>query len=100
LVAVESVGWMEWLLPSLILWLVNGVIVAAILARLLIYGEPVTSKHSDASTAFWRRRKQADVDIARVSKHSDASTAFWRTRKQADVDIARVSKKIGVFLVD
>nr|UVI59225.1 SREBP-1 [Haliotis discus hannai] len=60
-------GWFDWMFPTLFLWLMNGVIVAGVLAKLLIYGEPVTCKNSNASVSFWRHRKQADTDIMRGS---------------------------------
>ncbi|XP_041360280.1 sterol regulatory element-binding protein 1-like isoform X2 [Gigantopelta aegis] len=63
----EKVGqsWYEWLFPTVFLWLLNGVIVAGVLAKLLIYGEPVTRKDSNASVLFWRYRRQADVEFSR-----------------------------------
>lgn len=62
----ESWGWMDWMLPTLLVWLLNGVLVAGVLIRLLVYGEPVTRPHSESSVLFWRHRKQADLDLARV----------------------------------
>uniref|UniRef100_UPI003D7C2459 sterol regulatory element-binding protein 1 n=1 Tax=Danio rerio TaxID=7955 RepID=UPI003D7C2459 len=61
----ESWGWMDWMLPTLLVWLLNGVLVAGVLIRLLVYGEPVTRPHSESSVLFWRHRKQADLDLAR-----------------------------------
>ncbi|KAI1895999.1 hypothetical protein AGOR_G00090290 [Albula goreensis] len=58
-------GWLDWVLPSLVLWLLNGLLVAGVLIRLLVYGEPVTRTHSGSSVHFWRHRKQADLDLAR-----------------------------------
>jgi hypothetical protein len=59
--------WRSGLIPTLLLWLLNGVIVAVVLARLFIFGEPVTYKNSEASTAYWRHRNQAEQDSARVN---------------------------------
>ena len=61
-----SWGVMDWMLPTLLVWLLNGVLVAVVLVRLLVYGEPVTRPHSGSSVLFWRHRKQADLDLARV----------------------------------
>ncbi|XP_028934706.1 sterol regulatory element-binding protein 2 [Ornithorhynchus anatinus] len=58
-------GWFDWMLPTLLLWLVNGVIVLSVFVRLLVHGEPVTRLHSRSSVTFWRHRKQADLDLAR-----------------------------------
>ena len=54
------------MMPTLILWLVNGVIVLSVFVKLLVHGEPVTRLHSRSSVTFWRHRKQADLDLARV----------------------------------
>lgn len=58
-------SWWDWLMPTLLLWLVNGVLALAVLARILVYGEPVMRPHSPAALLFWRHRKQADMDLAR-----------------------------------
>ncbi|XP_055993520.1 sterol regulatory element-binding protein 2 isoform X1 [Sorex fumeus] len=60
-----SGGWFDWMLPTLLLWLVNGVIVLSVFVKLLVHGEPVIRPHSRSSVAFWRHRKQADLDLAR-----------------------------------
>ncbi|KAK3798066.1 hypothetical protein RRG08_034626 [Elysia crispata] len=62
----HSVSWFKRIYPSVVLWLLNGIFVSFVLARLLIFGEPVTKKNSGASVAFWRHRKQADLDISRA----------------------------------
>ncbi|KAK2512692.1 Srebf2 [Columba guinea] len=64
-VALDVGGWFGWMMPTLILWLVNGVIVLSVFVKLLVHGEPVTRLHSRSSVAFWRHRKQADLDLAR-----------------------------------
>ncbi|CAM2098013.1 sterol regulatory element-binding protein 2 isoform X1 [Caretta caretta] len=58
-------GWFGWMMPTLLLWLVNGVIVLSVFIKLLVHGEPVTRLHSRSSVMFWRHRKQADLDLAR-----------------------------------
>ncbi|XP_036384871.1 sterol regulatory element-binding protein 1-like isoform X1 [Megalops cyprinoides] len=62
---VESARWLDLMVPTLVLWLLNGVLVAAVLIRLLVYGEPVTRPHTSSSILFWRHRKQADLDLER-----------------------------------
>ena len=57
------------MVPTLLLWLVNGVIVLSVLVKLLVHGEPVIRPHSRSSVTFWRHRKQADLDLAKVSSH-------------------------------
>ncbi|XP_036003995.1 sterol regulatory element-binding protein 1 [Fundulus heteroclitus] len=64
-IAAESWGWMDWMLPTILVWLLNGILVSGVLIRLLVYGEPVTRPHSGSSVLFWRHRKQADLDLAR-----------------------------------
>uniref|UniRef100_A0A8C7Z2A9 Sterol regulatory element-binding protein 1 n=1 Tax=Oryzias sinensis TaxID=183150 RepID=A0A8C7Z2A9_9TELE len=61
----DSWSWMDWMLPTILVWLVNGILVSGVLIRLLVYGEPVTRPHSGSSVFFWRHRKQADLDLAR-----------------------------------
>lgn len=67
---------MDWMLPTLLVWLLNGVLVAGVLIRLLVYGEPVTRPHSESSVLFWRHRKQADLDLARV-KSQTLTRLIW-----------------------
>ncbi|XP_037544866.1 sterol regulatory element-binding protein 1 [Nematolebias whitei] len=64
-IAANSWGWMDWMLPTILVWLLNGILVSGVLIRLLVYGEPVTRPHSGSSVLFWRHRKQADLDLAR-----------------------------------
>ncbi|XP_059150528.1 sterol regulatory element-binding protein 1-like [Physella acuta] len=65
-------SWYSRIYPSLFLWLLNGLLVSFVLAKLLIFGEPVTKKNSNASVAFWRHRKQTDLDMSRA----DYSSAY------------------------
>uniref|UniRef100_A0A8C8VEV5 Sterol regulatory element-binding protein 2 n=1 Tax=Pelusios castaneus TaxID=367368 RepID=A0A8C8VEV5_9SAUR len=58
-------SWFGWVMPTLLLWLVNGVIILSVFIKLLVHGEPVTRLHSRSSVMFWRHRKQADLDLAR-----------------------------------
>ncbi|XP_012991286.2 sterol regulatory element-binding protein 1 isoform X2 [Esox lucius] len=78
--AAESWGWMDWMLPTLLIWLLNGLLVAGVLIRLLVYGEPVTRPHSGSSVLFWRHRKQADLDLAR-GDFAQASQNLWTCLK-------------------
>lgn len=61
------------MMPTLLLWLVNGVIVLSVFVKLLVHGEPVIQPHSRSSVTFWRHRKQADLDLARVRSAADNS---------------------------
>ncbi|XP_069066173.1 sterol regulatory element-binding protein 1 isoform X1 [Pleurodeles waltl] len=72
----ESSGWSDWLLSSLLLWLINIVVILGVFARLFVYGEPVTRLHSEPSVLFWRHRKQADFDLAR-GDFAQASQNLW-----------------------
>uniref|UniRef100_A0A667YDB7 Sterol regulatory element-binding protein 1 n=1 Tax=Myripristis murdjan TaxID=586833 RepID=A0A667YDB7_9TELE len=76
----DSWGWMDWMLPTLLVWLLNGVLVSGVLIRLLVYGEPVTRPHSGSSVLFWRHRKQADLDLAR-GDFAQASQNLWTCLK-------------------
>ncbi|XP_066497820.1 sterol regulatory element-binding protein 1 isoform X2 [Hoplias malabaricus] len=78
--AAESWGWIDWMLPTLLVWLLNGVLVAGVLIKLLVYGEPVTRPHSESSVLFWRHRKQADLDLAR-GDFAQASQNLWTCLK-------------------
>ncbi|XP_004700344.1 sterol regulatory element-binding protein 2 [Echinops telfairi] len=60
-----SGSWFDWMMPRLLLWLVNGLIVLSVFVKLLVHGEPVIRPHSRSSVTFWRHRKQADLDLAR-----------------------------------
>jgi len=53
-------------MPSLIVWMLNGVVMAAVLARLFVFGEPVTKPLTASSVSYWRSRRQADVYLATV----------------------------------
>ncbi|XP_071777296.2 sterol regulatory element-binding protein 1 [Centroberyx gerrardi] len=79
-IAADSWGWMDWMLPTLLVWLLNGVLVSGVLIRLLVYGEPVTRPHSGSSVLFWRHRKQADLDLAR-GDFAQASQNLWTCLK-------------------
>lgn len=78
--AAESWGWTDWMLPTLLVWLLNGILVSGVLIRLLVYGEPVTRPHSGSSVLFWRHRKQADLDLAR-GDFAQASQNLWTCLK-------------------
>ncbi|XP_017308089.1 sterol regulatory element-binding protein 1 isoform X2 [Ictalurus punctatus] len=78
--AADSWGWMDWMLPTLLVWMLNGVLVAGVLIKLLVYGEPVTRPHSESSVLFWRHRKQADLDLAR-GDFAQASQNLWTCLK-------------------
>ncbi|XP_060116843.1 sterol regulatory element-binding protein 1-like [Heteronotia binoei] len=74
------VAWSQWLLPTLVFWLVNVTVVLGAFIRLFIYGEPVTRPHSESSVLFWRHRKQADLDLSR-GDFAQASQNLWTALK-------------------
>lgn len=78
--AADSWGWMDWMLPTLLVWLLNGVLVVGVLIKLLVYGEPITRPHTESSVLFWRHRKQADLDLAR-GDFAQASQNLWTCLK-------------------
>ncbi|OPJ87391.1 sterol regulatory element-binding protein 1 [Patagioenas fasciata monilis] len=63
----EPWGWSQWLWPTLAFWALNAALVLGAVVRLFVFGEPVTRPHSEASVLFWRHRRQADLDLDRVS---------------------------------
>ncbi|CAI5785920.1 regulatory element-binding 2 [Podarcis lilfordi] len=89
-----SGGWFGWMMPTLILWLVNGVIVLSVFIKLLVHGEPVTRLHSRSSVTFWRHRKQADLDLAKEDFTAAASnlqtclSALGRALPASRLDLA------------
>lgn len=84
---------MDWMLPTILVWLLNGILVSGVLIRLLVYGEPVTRPHSGSSVLFWRHRKQADLDLARVCFFFSFSflnvcpidKVYWSTRRKLTI---------------
>lgn len=59
----------NWLFTSFLIalkWAVHAVIVAAVLVRIFVFGEPVTRPHSENAVLFWRHRNQADIDLSKV----------------------------------
>ncbi|XP_042360311.1 sterol regulatory element-binding protein 1 isoform X2 [Plectropomus leopardus] len=79
-ITADSWGWMDWMLPTILVWLLNGILVSGVLIQLLVYGEPVTRPHSGSSVLFWRHRKQADLDLAR-GDFAQASQNLWTCLK-------------------
>ncbi|NWU66476.1 SRBP1 protein, partial [Pterocles burchelli] len=63
----EPWGWSQWLWPTLAFWALNVALVLGAVVRLFVFGEPVTRPHSEPSILFWRHRRQADLDLDRVS---------------------------------
>ncbi|XP_030063588.1 sterol regulatory element-binding protein 2 isoform X2 [Microcaecilia unicolor] len=57
--------WLSWMLPTLFLCLMNGMIMLSVFVKLLIHGEPIIRLHSRSSVKFWQHRKQADMDLDR-----------------------------------
>ncbi|XP_076446887.1 sterol regulatory element-binding protein 1-like [Babylonia areolata] len=63
----SAMGWLEtltsWFFPRMMMWLLNAVVVGVVLAKVLVYGEPVMRKNTTASVSYWRHRRQAQVDL-------------------------------------
>ncbi|XP_044533235.1 sterol regulatory element-binding protein 2 [Gracilinanus agilis] len=87
-------GWFDWMFPTLLLWLLNGVIVLSVFIKLLVHGEPVIRLHSRTSVTFWRHRKQADLDLAKGDFAAAASnlrtclSVLGRTLPTSPLDLA------------
>ncbi|KAK3100385.1 hypothetical protein FSP39_019112 [Pinctada imbricata] len=56
-------GWFTWMFPTLLLWVMNGLIVAGVMAKLFIFGEPVVKKNSFTAVTFYRHLAQADTHL-------------------------------------
>lgn len=111
-VSLDGPSWPQWLLPPLV-WLVNGLLVLCSLALLFVYGEPVTRPHSGPAVHFWRHRKQADLDLARVeagnmalglggvppplSPHSP-QVLTWKTLTVPQGDFAQAAQQLWLAL--
>jgi len=54
--------------------MLNGVVMAAVLAKLFVFGEPVTKPLTASSVSYWRSRRQADVYLAAVSSLTFSQT--------------------------
>lgn len=52
---------------SILIWMFNSVIAIGVIARLFMFGEPVTTPTSKSSVSYWRSRHQANVYLNRVS---------------------------------
>ena len=65
----DQQSWLQWMVPSMMMWIVNAVIVGFVLAKLFVFGEPVTKPLSEPSVSYWRNRKQADINLSRVSSN-------------------------------
>lgn len=59
----QTSGWMDWMFPTLLMWVLNGVICVGVLLRLLVFGEPVVKKNTEAAVSFYRHKTQADAHL-------------------------------------
>lgn len=57
---------MDWMFPTLLMWVLNGVICVGVLLRLLVFGEPVVKKNTEAAVSFYRHKTQADAHLEKV----------------------------------
>nr|QRN68017.1 sterol-regulatory element-binding protein [Portunus trituberculatus] len=60
---------------SAAVWLVNLAVVAVLLVRVFVYGEPVVRRRSQAADEFWRHCKQADQDLSK-GQYASASQQY------------------------
>uniref|UniRef100_A0A182N032 BHLH domain-containing protein n=1 Tax=Anopheles dirus TaxID=7168 RepID=A0A182N032_9DIPT len=60
----ESLSWSR-LSSTLLLALVNLLVLACCLVRVLVYGDPVLLPRSRASTDYWKHKRQSDVEFRR-----------------------------------
>ncbi|XP_033098326.1 sterol regulatory element-binding protein 1-like isoform X2 [Anneissia japonica] len=87
-------SWYDWMFPTMVIWGINSIVALFVLARILIYGEPVTRTHSKEAVSFWRHKKQADLDLARGDYASATSqlrlclVALGRPLPTSKVDLA------------
>jgi len=63
----SAASWLRCLLPWVMVWVLSGVGAVWGCVRVLYLWEPVTALHSPKSVSFWRHRKQADLQLNRVS---------------------------------
>jgi len=59
--------WLGWLFSRLTIWLLNAFIMACVMTKIFVFGEPVTKPLTKSSVSYWRSRNQADAYLARVS---------------------------------
>jgi hypothetical protein len=55
------------MMPKVAVWCINVIMLGAVLARIFMFGEPVTKPLSEPSIRYWRHRNQAETELARVS---------------------------------
>lgn len=64
--SMQQENWLLSIALFALKWLLHAVIAMAVLVRIFVFGEPVTRPHSDNAVLFWRHRRQADEDLAKV----------------------------------
>ena len=60
--------WLDWIFPTLFVWVINGLISVFVLWKLLVSMEPVTDSRSKSSTQHRHFRMLAEEAIEEVSK--------------------------------
>lgn len=68
---------LEWFFPKLMIWLLNALVMACVMAKIFVFGEPVTKPLTKLSVAYWRSRRQADAYLARVNTNVLRRIAFF-----------------------
>ncbi|XP_062603205.1 sterol regulatory element-binding protein 1-like [Saccostrea cucullata] len=59
----ETNGWWDWMFPTLLMWVLNGVICVGVLIKLLVFGEPIVKKNTEAAVSFYRHKTQAEAHL-------------------------------------
>jgi sterol regulatory element-binding transcription factor 1 len=66
-------SWFRWFMHTMFVWVLNIVVLAGVLAKIFVFGEPVTKPLTTSSVSYWRNRNQADVYLSRGSYVEAAS---------------------------
>ena len=61
-----STQWIDWLLPTLFVWVINGILSLAVLWKLLVSMEPVTENDSKPYVKRWKYKIMAEEAIEQV----------------------------------
>ncbi|XP_052078651.1 sterol regulatory element-binding protein 1-like isoform X2 [Mytilus californianus] len=57
---------LDWIFPTLFMWMLNGIICIGVITRLFIFGEPVVKKNSESAMVYLRHITQGDLYLSRA----------------------------------
>ncbi|XP_063415532.1 sterol regulatory element-binding protein 1-like [Mytilus trossulus] len=57
---------LDWIFPTLFMWMMNGIICIGVITRLFIFGEPVIKKNSETAMVYLRHITQGDLYLSRA----------------------------------